>query len=253
MNAVLSIANAHQEHVANAVNANHFGGTASIEASAKLSTVRIPHAKQRKGTKASFGKKYQAAQDELVSACMPGVSNELPVVAAAVPAKAKHQHHHKSKTTKQALRTRLVTSATDLPNTLISLDSPIVRAIDSLDWAITHGKRPGPAGTKAVADIRAAIKSSCEFYEPCDETLPFFADGKGVLCASGTTGYAVFRGKSCTKQCRVGDVTAGRGDTIPDHVSEQLAAGFISLDTFIGALTDANKIVPPPFDYAAEL
>ena len=238
MNAVLSIANAHQEHVANAVNANHFGGTASINASAKLSTVKIPHAKQRKGTKPGFWKKYHVAQDELVSACMPGVSNELPVMAAAAPAKAKHQHRHKSKTTKQVLRTRLVTSATDLPNTLISLDSPIVRAIESLDWAITHGTRPGPAGTKAVADIRAAIKSSCEFYEPCDETLPFFADGKGLLCASGSPGYAVFRGKSCTKQCRVSDVSTGRGDVIPDHIS----AGFISLDTFIGALTDANKI-----------
>jgi hypothetical protein len=241
MNAGLSIAKLHQDHVANAVNANHIGGTASIEASAKLSTVRIPHAKQRKGTKASFGKKYHAAQDELVSACMPGVSNELPVVVDAAPAKAKHHHHNhnqKSKTTKQIMRTKVVTPATGLPQLLVSVDSPIYRAMSSLEWSIENAKRPKPAGIKAVEDIRAAAKSACKYYEPCDETLPFFADGKGILCASGTPGYAVFNGKACTHHCRLGDVSTGRGDT----PSESWTNAYVSVQSLLASLEHMNKI-----------
>jgi hypothetical protein len=209
--------------------------------STAVSAVVIPNAKSSKGTSSRFWTKHNRSQEQLVAACMPKVA------AAGAGGGDKPKHHFKSKSAKAPKRQRVITSGKDLPLALISNDSMILKGIDQLDWAITHAKAPKPAGIAAVETIRAEIKKSCGFYMPVpvenievssgvDKSLPFFSDGHGLLCASGTTGYAVFRGDLCKKVCRVSCSDAGRADG-----TEQ---GFMPLTQFLSALSNANKIAP---------
>lgn len=233
MNAVVAFSKSQHRH-------NHppiaGPGTASIAVIEKERGQRNGHpAKNRKGSKAANGKSYERQQEKLIAACMPNLA------AGKVPVKDVKTVEPGQSTYEQKRR-RVVHALPTLPAELVADDSPILRAIDSLDFAIVHGKKANPAGIKAVEAVRTTIKSHCKFYEPVPvanmtkdgRDLPFLSDGKGLLCASGTPGFAVFNGRACTKVCRVSCTDNAFGEEVPAS-----SPAFVALESLMASIPDA--------------
>lgn len=202
----------------------------------KLNSVVIPPAHNRKGTNADSGKYQNAAEIRMISSVFAASKSKKNADRSKLISAAKLNDH-------KLVTKRVPQGPITLPAILTADDSPVLKAIDALDWGIVHGKNAKPAFTAAILTVRANIKSACRAYLPVpvenmyaagvDNNFPALADRQGLLCASGTPGYALFRGRLCTKSCRV-------ACTETDKAAGPTAIGFVSIDMLIAA----NKIAP---------